>query len=238
MSIFITIIGLLIVSIISNSLINLIQNDDVIKQKGEMNLNFNNISLEENNVSNENLNYMLAISKILEENIEYINTSYYDLKVENEITEITTENILEDVSPQLLCLKLVHNITMMSAFIINYVENTGANVNNYFSKEKNLYLKIHISSENVEIVRKKGFGLFAFNIDDMAYALYSFYEGMKNYINELSKKKKFAFLNIITENYLQLFTKDPNNAMVTFIKNNKDFYAEQINFIKAQLEEK
>ena len=67
--------------------------------------------------------------------------SYYDLNVEENVKEILdTQNVLEDVSPQLICLKLIHNISMMKSFAINYASNTEATINNPLSKQKKLWL--------------------------------------------------------------------------------------------------
>lgn len=244
MSLVITIIGLCVVLFITQKITNLFENNNNQNLNTNYNNNYNDTFEKEKiimentmkKITKEEIMIPMLIAKIMEENPKYITSSYYDLSVDNDEFEIVdTEDVFENVSPQLLCLKLVHNISMMSAFVINYVQSSGASVKNSASTQKRLFLKLSISAENIDIVQKKGFGLFGYNVDDMAYALNSFYYAMKDYLQELAQKKKYNFLERVLKEYMHLFTRDPNTAMIEFLNNNKDFYEKQIKEIEQIL---
>ena len=190
-------------------------------------------------ITKEEMITTMLITKIVGENPEYFSNSYYNLSINYGKPEIVyTDNIFKNVPPQFICLKLIHNISMMSAFTTNYIK-TGANINNPSSEQKKLFLSLSISAENIDIIKKKGFGLFGYNIDDMAYALYSFYQAIQKYLKELVEHNEYKFLkrglNECSNPFL--FTNDTNTALINFLNSNKDFYAEQIQELEKIIED-
>ena len=134
---------------------------------------------------NNVVNNQLLISSIIAEKPEYIKFSNYELSIEDgDAKVLNTNNVfnLGEISPKLICLKLIHNIYMMNAFLLNFCVDNHANFYNNSSKNKNLYLKIEISDVSVNILKRKGFGLFAYNVDDMAFCLYKFRDAILKYI--------------------------------------------------------
>lgn len=193
-----------------------------------------NISIDRKN----DLFCSIVVSVIISENPEYMRNSYYDLSIDNDVAEILkVENVFEKVSPQLLCCKLVHDISLMSAFVINYIRNFSSSIQNPSSKTKKLFLRLSISPEGVNIIQKRGFGLFVYNVDDMAYALYKFYDGVENLLKRLRNDEKYEFLDVILENYHQLFGRNPDEIMTNFINNNQSFYKKQIMEVEKILNE-
>ena len=190
-------------------------------------------------ISKNEIMIPMLVTKVLGENPQYMTSSYYDLSINyGEAEIIDTDDVFEDVSPQLLCLKLVHNISMMSAFVINYIQSSGGSISNPSSTQKKLFLRLSISAENIDIVQKKGFGLFGYNVDDMTYALNNFYYAMESYLKNMSQKKKYNFLDRVLKEYtsMHLFTRDPNKALEDFLNNNKDFYEKEFKEIEQILE--
>lgn len=111
-------------------------------------------------------------------------------------------------------------------YLKNYVSQTGASCNSYSSKGKNLYVKFSIGAENIDIIKKKGFGLFGYNVDDFAYCLFGFNDALKSYLKE--KSEEYDYLNIILKNWLEYSYVDPNTALCSFIAKNKDFYKKEL----------
>lgn len=180
-------------------------------------------------ITKDELNFMVIIPIIMEENPEYLFETIYELETEYGNSQISGyENLFEDVSPQYMCLKIVHNLSMMGNFVKNFLIQSGATMNSTSSKNKSLYLKLSIKPENIDILKKKGFGLFSYNVDDMAYSLYEFQNAIKNLLEEKSKEKDYDFLNIILKDFINYTLTDPNTAMYDLINNNKDFYKNEI----------
>ena len=180
-------------------------------------------------ITKDELNFMVIIPIIMEENPEYLFETIYELETEYGNSQISGyENLFEDVSPQYMCLKIVHNLSMMGNFVKNFLIQSGATMNSTSSKNKSLYLKLSIKPENIDILKKKGFGLFSYNVDDMAYSLYEFQNAIKNLLEEKSKEKDYDFLNIILKDFFNYTLTDPNTAMYDLINNNKDFYKNEI----------
>lgn len=187
-------------------------------------------------LTNEEIMMPMLIMTIMKENPNYFLNSCYDLYTsESKVLISDTQGVFEDVSPQYLCLKLVHNIAMMSAFSLNYINDTGATIENPSSREKSLFLKLSISPENIDIVERDGFGLLGYNVDDMAYALSTFYLAIQKYLECLSEEKTFLKRVVKECRDMNLLTIDVNTAMIEFIKNNKDFYEKEIKEVEQIL---
>ncbi|MBE6148032.1 MAG: hypothetical protein E7167_00770 [Firmicutes bacterium] len=189
-------------------------------------------------LTKEEIMLPMLIATIMEENPEYfLNSYYYFYANDSSVLISDVEGVFEDVSPQLLCLKLVHNIAMMSAFSLNFIQNTGATIENPSSREKKLFLKLAIRPENVDILEREGFGLLEYNNDDMAYALSTFYLAIQKYLEGLSEEKTFLERVLKECRDMRLITMDINTAMMEFIKNNTDFYEKEINKVEQILAE-
>ncbi len=191
------------------------------------------------NISDEELNSIMIINLLIGKNLDYMLKTIYEFETENGVSQIIyCENLFEDVSPQQICLKIVHDMSMMGSYLKNYVAQTGAKCDTYSSKEKNLYVKFLIGTENIDILKKKGFGFLAYNINDFAYCLFKFNEALKLYLEEKSKEKEFKFLNIILDNWFDYFFKDPNTAMFSFISKNNTFLQNEIKEVENLMNNK
>lgn len=184
-------------------------------------------------ITDDELNTIMISTILMEENPEYMNETIYEFETENKTHQITRcDNIFEDVSPQYICLKLVHNISMMGSFLKNYISQTGAKCNSYSSIEKKLYVKFLITAEKIDIIKKKGFGFLVYNVDDFAYCLWGFNEALNSYLKIKSQEKEYNYLNIILKDWFEYSFKAPDTAMSTFISNNKDFYKKEFEKVK------
>lgn len=239
MSFLVTVIGLFIVYCICNWINNLGNNENY--KNDYLTDNQNVIEDTKNNyekssdlseIENEDLINILLSTKLLEENMDYFLNSYYEIEIENGISKIiSTENLFENVSPQLLCLKLVHNISMIFNFYMNYSNNSNVDLENQSYKTKNLYIKICVEPEYVYIVERKGFGLIGYNIDEMACVLRETILSLIEYIKQKSKTKKYNYLDRVTKDIYK-YLKTPNEAIFSFLTENKDFFEQEIESIK------
>lgn len=263
MSLFVTLLGLFVVFIIYNDIMKLLnsksnrvyiqettkdednliidysdEDDDEIELFDETEEEIDeNLSSDDEEIP-ELLLFQLYVGKIMEEDPNYILKSYYDLRVYNDKGHIlSTSNVFTDVSPQLLCLKLIHNISMIRSFAEEFATSSFASISQPSSQQKDLFLKLFVSAEKVDIVDRGGFGFIGYNIDDMAYALYNYYYAMEDYVRELAKEKKYSFLKKVVAEFDSgiLRKSDPNTAIIMFISNNKNFYKEYIDDVKLAI---
>lgn len=136
-------------------------------------------------------------------------------------------------------LKLAHDASMMNGFV-NSVFSQISDFN-YFTQHKldinkNFYLKIKILTEDVNILERKGFGLFMYDESDMAKVLNCFKLGYLNlfedYIDELRRVNNFESANDIERIYRFIeedyHEQDINKSMFDFIQLNFDMYAKYL----------
>lgn len=181
------------------------------------------------------LRTMMIIPILIQENPEYMMKTVYELKIEKGFSQIVDcENLFENVTSQYMCLKIVHDVSMMGSYLKSYISETGAKCNSYHSKKKSLYVKFLITPEKIDIINKKGFGFFAYNIDDFAYSLYEFNNALNDFLKTKSKEKNYEFLNVILNDWYSYSFVDPNSAMSSLITKNNDFYKNYIEKIENQ----
>ena len=179
-------------------------------------------------------NCVLVFTNVMSEKPNYfVNATKYEFEVENGKGKIIdVENLLvDDISIQALCIKLVHNLSMLSCFFINYsAENDFDLLKHKFKDSDNFYLKLSVAAEDINIEKRKGFGLFGFNADDMAASLGEVPRALKVYISEIQKKhKKYDDLERVVKIADQIICGlDPNTAMTLFIKENAELYKKYI----------
>lgn len=155
----------------------------------------------------------------------------YDFKVKNGKPELKSLKEMFDFSfsPQEICLKVVHRLAMMNAYWVSYfAQNHLEFKKNKLDPYKKYSLLLAIGNENINVVNYKGFGLFCSHIKEYGQALYEAYETLLDYIEELSKNKKYEFLKRITDCWNKLKNDNPDTAIASFIKNNQDFYEQEI----------
>ncbi|MDD3187794.1 MAG: hypothetical protein PHD02_04965 [Bacilli bacterium] len=181
--------------------------------------------------SNDNLNdYMAIIPKLTYDNLDYFQNTTYEIKIEKgKGTIIETESIFDkDVSIPVMCLKLIHNWAMIFCFAVNFAVQNNVQMDNYlFSKKtsnKDLYLKISVGVDTVNIDKRKGFGVFTYNVDEMFEALMETTYAIKKLVME--KSDEYKDLKRI-EKYINdnPSVSDVNTPMILFIQKNFDLYS-------------
>lgn len=182
------------------------------------------------------LEYLPVIMAIMSENPEYFAEQVaYDVEIkENKGTLLYTQFLFDDnVSPQLLCFKLVHNLAMISCYKLGLMAEYHISINELnLNLNKKYELKLGIRSENVDILFHKGFGLFGISVANMACALDKVFDAIIDYIKELSSTETdYDYLKRVSEFSTKLTTIDVNRTLLSFIDKNKDFYQTQINMV-------
>ena len=180
-------------------------------------------------------NSMKIVIEVLSKNEDYfMDDSIIEVKVENKKGLIKeTEGLFdENISMAAICLNLIHNISMLHCFSFNFaVENSFDILNYTFNETDDFYLKLSISPNSINIEKRKGFGLFAYNVDDMAATLNEVIPAFKIYLNEkISQDEKLKDLKRVLS-FIDYIEKglEPNAAMSMFITENKDLYKNYIN---------
>ncbi len=181
-------------------------------------------------------NSLSIVMNVMSKNQSYFATeSLMEIKVENRKgTVLYTEDLIDDdldIDIATQCLKLVHNISMLSCFYISFVAQNNVDILNYKPDiDSDFYLKISIYPENVNIDKRKGFGLFAYNVDDMAYTLGEILPAMKNYIDKkIVENKKLKELEKV-KNFIDKIScgLEPNAAFILFVNENLNLYEKYI----------
>lgn len=187
----------------------------------------------------DNMPFMVEF--IITENVEYINNSVYELSIVNGKYDLKSiANVFDDkISPELICLKIIHNLAMVNAYCAE-LQRQGGNHHKIKSLEKKLYLKIKVTAENVLIIEKKGFGMFGvWNIDDMAYALNCFSDALKEFLE--IKLEDYNYLKIILKDYSKYsnISKSVNSKLLTYIEENYDDFLEACSekFVELMIKE-
>lgn len=161
----------------------------------------------------------------------FMDTSYYEVSMEYQKVHLESiENVIEDDIPiEVICLKLVHNMTMIFQYAKNMISTTGGSVKAGGMKP-NLFIRIAVEPEYIKITKRKGFGLIGYNVDDMATILFDTNTGIKNFLCELiNKDKKYQNLKIIIDNFFNYSCNDINSALVELISKNLELYKKYSN---------
>lgn len=181
--------------------------------------------------SNYNLDDCMAIiQKLTYDNLDYFQDTTYEIEIENgKGTIIETEGIFdEDVLIPVMCLKLIHNWAMIFCFAVDFAVQNNVQMDKYlFSKtsiDKDLYLKISVGADTVNIDKRKGFGVFTYNVDEMFEALIETASAMKKLVKE--KSDEYQELKRV-ENFINNnpTISDVNTPMIWFVQQNFDLYS-------------
>ena len=173
---------------------------------------------------------MAIIQKLTHDNLDYFQETTYEIEIENgKGTIIETESIFdEDVLIPVMCLKLIHNWAMIFCFAVDFAVQNNVQMDKYlFSKtsiDKDLYLKISVGVDTVNIDKRKGFGVFTYNVDEMFEALIETTSAIKKLVREKSDeyqhlKRVEKFINNNPS------VSDVNTPMILFIQQNFDLYS-------------
>ena len=169
-------------------------------------------------------------TKIMAENQEYfMDSSEIELKIENKKGYILDTYGLfeEDINMEVIFLKLIHNISMLHYYFIHYASQNDFDFINYkFEEDDNFYLRLSISGENINTDKRKGFGMFTYNVDDMVATIREFVPALKIYLQEeVEENNQLKELTRVI-NFIDIIKNglEPNLAIITFIQENKDLY--------------
>ena len=175
---------------------------------------------------------MLIYTNIFSKYVDYISkTSYYEVSMEYQHAHICNiDNVIEDNIPiEVICLKLVHNMTMIFQYVKHMITTTGGSIKNGGMKP-NLYVKIAIDADYINVIKRKGFGLIGYNVDDMVKILFDTNEAIEEYLNRLiSEDKKYQKLKIVINNIFDYSYNDVNSAIIELISKNLDIYKKYLN---------
>lgn len=171
----------------------------------------------------------IAVNLISKNNEYFVTPSLYEIKINNKmgIIESTKFVIRQNLPVSILCLKLIHNLSMLEAFHMNYILDNNINIiKNEFRGNEEFYLKLSVSSNNINIEKRKGFGLFAYNVDDMALTLGEILPALrKHLIKIVEQNKDLSDLQRVIDFIKNIkMGLEPNAAIYLFIKENIDLY--------------
>lgn len=119
---------------------------------------------------------------------------------------------------------------MIDAFNINYhVENKINIITNKFKGNEKFYLKFSIYSDNLVINKRKGFGIIAYNVDDMALTIGQITPSLKRYLVKLVEQKEDFYELKRVKEFIDFISKglEPNAAIALFIAENRDLYEDK-----------
>ena len=89
-----------------------------------------------------------------------------DFKIINGKIELKKLNNLLDnsVSAQMNCMKVLHKLSMLYAYVVSYMGENNLNFNSMsIDTNKKYSMLLSIGNENINVVNYKGFGLFCTN---------------------------------------------------------------------------
>jgi len=177
----------------------------------------------------EMTNGMLSAMNVVNKNIEYfMETSEFEIEIQNKNgVMLNIKNVFaEDIDMATQCLKLVHNISMLNCFYLSVAKDNYKTLNYNFAAESRFYLKISVSPENVNIDKRKGFGLFTYDVDDMVATLGEIPSSIVMYLIQIIKTNKKRDDLKRVEKFVEqiLCGLEPNAAMALFVNENKDLY--------------
>ena len=187
--------------------------------------------------------YTIIYSNVMADNPEYFITptiydlscdlthlnsipSFYDTMVGLLGINIEINGIFEKkVSDAAICLKLVHNISMLEAFSSYYNELNNCTIDKAKIKH-GVSITLRVFPEDVEIYDKQGFGIFNIHKQDFANLLSKFPDYIISYINNLietDSSGKYDYLNRIRSFYSSI-NSDVENSLFMFIERNMDLF--------------
>ena len=152
-----------------------------------------------------------------------------DFKIINGKIELKKLNNLLDnsVSAQMNCIKVLHKLSMLYAYAISYMAEKNLNFNGVDIDENKKYsLLLSIGNENIDVVNYKGFGFFCSNTRAFAWGLNKSLDLLFNYVKKLSKENEY--LKKVVDYWSKNPSIDPDTTIFRFIKNNQDFYKNEL----------
>lgn len=156
----------------------------------------------------------------------------YDFKITRGDSKITRLANLVDknISPQMVCIKILHRLSMMYAYQISYMAEHHLDFNNIkIDPTKKYSLIFSIGTENINVVNYKGFGFLCSNTKAFAWALGNSVDTLFNYVRTLATTdNNYGYLKIIVDFWNRNKSTNPDQAVLEFIKNNEDFYKNEI----------
>lgn len=186
---------------------------------------------------NEKIDIQLLIASMLDENKKYfINDVVYEIEIKNgKGIVIETENLFEDNVPlAVLSFRIIHNLSMLYNYYIYFSSLVAENgeidvvnlINHKLDIDKTYYLQIIIEkNQQVTINKRKGFGMFTYNVDDMIVALLETYFAVKNYVLEMLKESKYKEIKKVTDFIDSKYTMSgPDEEFTNFFVKNKEIF--------------
>lgn len=184
----------------------------------------------ENNID---LKYFEIYTNVLGENFDYFTSpSRITINVNNlQASIINFEGIIDDVTDQAICLKLIHNISMLTSYCKTYIEQMNIDTNeakNILKYNHTYQITLIIGTETVNIESKSGFGFIVYNTYAFAAVLLKFSEAIRDYLMKLINKYDLDELERVTNHLYNTMFVHPDKAISTFIKSNIDFYQDYV----------
>ena len=130
----------------------------------------------------------------------------------------------------MICIKILHRLSMMYAYQISYMAEHHLDFNNIkIDSTKKYSLLFSIGTENINVVNYKGFGFLCSNTKAFAWALGNSVDTLFNYVRTLATTdNNYGYLKIIVDFWNRNKSTNPDQAVLEFIKNNEDFYKNEI----------
>ena len=85
---------------------------------------------------------------------------------------------------------------------------------------------LSIGNENINVVNYKGLGLFCSNTRAFGWGLNKSLDLLFNYVKKLSEKNEY--LKRVVDYWSKYPSIDPDTTILRFIKNNQDFYKNEL----------
>ena len=131
------------------------------------------------------------------------------------------------VSAQMNCMKVLHKLSMLYAYVVSYMGENNLNFNSMsIDTNKKYSILLSIGNENINVVNYKGFGLFCSNTRAFGWGLNKSLDLLFNYVKKLSEKNEY--LKRVVDYWSKYPSIDPDTTILRFIKNNQDFYKNEL----------
>lgn len=170
---------------------------------------------------------MLIYTSAFSKYADYISkVSYYEINMEYRKAHLDNiTNVIEEGIPiEVICLKLVHDMGMIYKYAEYMLNTIGGNIQTGGMKP-NLYIKLSVGSENIDIAKRKGFGLIGYNPDDMLKILFDTNSAIIDFLDKLiSENDYYREFKMITDNYMTYCYSDVDSAIVEIISKNIEVY--------------
>lgn len=174
--------------------------------------------------------YMMGSNN--EEAFYFATPVVYDIKIIKGDSKITrlANLVNKNISPQMICIKILHRLSMMYAYQISYMAEHHLDFNDIkIDSTKKYSLLFSIGNENINVVNYKGFGFLCSNTRAFAWALENVVDTLFNYVRTLAATDtNYDYLKRIVDFWIRNKSNNPDQVIFSFIKNNEDFYINEI----------